>query len=42
MNLIKVNTVPNMFNGIDRLIGGFFNNYSYDLNMWAPNYDLAL
>jgi len=40
MNLIKVNTVPSIFNKMDGLIDGFFNDYSYNLNMRAPNYDI--
>ena len=40
MNLIKVNTVPSIFNEMDSLVDGFFNDYSYNLNMWAPNYDI--
>ena len=41
MNLIKVNTVPNIFNRMDNLIDGLFNNYSDSLNKWAPNYDIT-
>ena len=40
MNLIKVNTMPSIFNKMDGLIDGFFNDYSYNLNMRAPNYDI--
>jgi len=41
MNLIKVNTVPNIFNRMDNLIDDLFNNYSYNLNKWGPNYDIS-
>jgi len=30
MNLIKVNTVPSIFNRTDNMIDGFFDNYGYD------------
>ena len=30
MNLIKVNTVPSIFNRMDNIIDGFFDNYGYD------------
>ena len=41
MNLIKVNTVPNIFSRMDSLVDGLFNNYSYSLNRWAPHYDIT-
>ena len=41
MNLIKVNAVPDMFDRMDSLIDSLFNNYSYNVNMWTPNYDIA-
>ena len=30
MNLIKVNTMPSIFNRMDNMIDGFFDNYRYD------------
>ena len=40
MNLIKVNTVPTIFNRMDDIIDNFFNNYTYNQNMWTPTYDI--
>ena len=41
MNLIKINRMPSILNTVDGLIDGLFNNYPYNLNMWAPNYDIT-
>ena len=41
MNLIKVNTMPTILNRVDGLIDELFSNYPCNLNMWAPNYDIA-
>ena len=40
MNLIKVNTVPTIFNKMDSIIDSFFNSSVYDQNTWAPSYDI--
>ena len=41
MNLIKVNTMPAIFNRMDNIIDNFFNNYTYNQDMWVPNYDIV-
>ena len=40
MNLIKVNTVPTIFNRVDNIIDSFFSNYAYNKDAWTPNYDI--
>ena len=39
MNLIKVNTVPSIFNRMDNIIDGFFNDYRYD-QVRSPKYNV--
>lgn len=38
MNLIKVNTIPSVFNSMDSMIDRFFENNSY--NYWKPSYEV--
>jgi len=40
MNLIKVNTVPTIFNRMDNIIDSFFSNHAYNKDVWTPNYDI--
>ena len=39
MNLIKVNTVPSIFNRMDNIIDGFFNDYRHD-QVRSPKYNV--
>ena len=41
MNLIKVNRIPSIFDTVDGIFDGLFNNYPYNLNIRIPNYDIA-
>ena len=41
MNLIKVNRMPSIFDTVDGIFDGLFNNYPYNLNIRIPNYDIA-
>ena len=38
MNLIRVNTIPSVFNSMDNMIDRFFDNNSY--NYWKPSYEV--
>ena len=40
MNLIKVNTIPSLFNRMDSMVDSFFNNYE-SVNAWVPRYDIT-
>ena len=39
MNLIKVNTIPSIFNRMDTMFDGFLNNHNYN-QAWSPKYDV--
>ena len=39
MNLIKVNTMPSIFNRMDNIIDGFLN--TYNDSVWSPRYDVS-
>ena len=39
MNLIKVNTMPSIFNRMDNMIDGFLN--TYNDSAWSPRYDVS-
>jgi HSP20 family protein len=41
MNLIKVNRMPSIFDTVDGIFDGLFNNYPHNLNIRIPNYDIA-
>ena len=40
MNLIKVNRMPSIFDTVDGLFDGLFNDYPNNLSMGMPNYDI--
>ena len=40
MNLIKVNRIPSIFDTVDGLFDGLFNDYPNNLSMGMPNYDI--
>ena len=39
MNLIKVNTIPSIFNRVDTIFDGFLNSHNYN-QVWSPKYDV--
>tara|TARA_B100000902_G_C27288019_1_gene905500 strand:- start:43 stop:450 length:408 start_codon:yes stop_codon:yes gene_type:complete len=41
MNLIKVNRMPSIFDTVDGLFDGLFNDYPNNLSMGMPNYDIS-
>ena len=41
MNLIKVKRMPSIFDTVDGLFDGLFNNYQNNLSMGGPNYDIV-
>jgi len=41
MNLIKVNRMPSIFDTVDGLFDGLFNDYPSNLSMGMPNYDIS-